>query len=331
MIRRGFTIIELLVSITVIGILMALLLPAVQMAREASRRAQCLNNLRQIGLAFHNYHGTHGQFPPTYVAVRHQILPQFVGIPGEVDDFNVHTYGEFLLPDLDQVPLYNRINFQQPYFAPIDLTSIGLSRYTADNQSAVATPLAVFLCPSSPRDENPHAFTLTELPMPIPGRYGGNDYGPSNGVKRGTGLMTFADPQAIDVANGILTNNHLHNGLVEATDGAASTALMWEIAGRPAVWNRGKREAASTTGGGGWADFVNAENWFGGSGPAGTGSGPCAINCTNRAETGVYSFHPGGINFLLCDGSARFLSENTSAQVFVNLVTCHGGVPVGDY
>jgi prepilin-type N-terminal cleavage/methylation domain-containing protein len=329
--RRAFTIIELLVSIAIIGILVALLLPAVQKARESARRAQCLNNLRQLGIAFHNYHSTHGQFPPTYVAVRQTILPKFLGIVGPVDDINIHTYGEFLLPELDQMPLYTALNFEQPYFAPIDLTGMGLPNYTADNQHIAATPLSIFVCPSTPRSGNTFSFTWAELSIPIPCQMGANDYGPSTGVMRGTGLLSFAEPQSGVTADGILTNNNPDDGMAEAIDGLSQTALMWEIAGRPAVWNRGKKDPAATTGGGGWTDIVNAENWFGGSAADGSGTGSCAVNCTNRAGTGTYSFHVGGINFLLCDGSARFLSENTSAQTFVNLVTRQGGVPVGEY
>jgi prepilin-type processing-associated H-X9-DG protein len=248
-----------------------------------------------------------------------------------VDDPNIHTYGEFLLPNLDQSPLFQAMDFSQPYFSPIDLTSRGLPNYTVDNQRISAVPLAVFRCPSTPREADVFSFNSEELGFPVPCRLGANDYGPSCGVMRGTGLMSFAEPQASTIANGILTNNNPHDGIIEARDGLSSTALMWEIAGRPIVWNRGKRDPSATTKGGGWTDISNAENWFGGSSPDGSMSGSCAINCTNRAEAGVYSFHTGGINFLLCDGSARFLSENTSAQTFVNLVTCEGGAPVGDY
>jgi prepilin-type N-terminal cleavage/methylation domain-containing protein/prepilin-type processing-associated H-X9-DG protein len=329
--RRGFTIVELLVSIAVIGILMALLLPAVQRAREAARRAACLNNLRQMGIAFHTYHDTHHQFPPTYVAVRNSRLPIFLGIPGKVDDANIHTYSEFLLPNLDQAPLYQKIDFTQPYFSPIDMTPMGLPNYTADNQSVAAVPLAIFRCPSTPRDADVFSFTWTEIAVPVPCRMGANDYGPSCGVMRGTGLANMAEPQATIISNGILTNNNPSDGIVEARDGLSTTALMWEIAGRPTLWKRGKRDPDVQAKGGGWTDIANAENWFGGSSPDGASSGSCAINCTNQGEGGVYSFHPGGINFLLCDGSARFLSENTSPQVFVNLVTCEGGVPVGEF
>ncbi len=324
--RRGFTLIELLVAIAIIAVLIALLLPAVQSAREASRRAQCLNNLRQLGQAFHNYHSTYQQFPPSYVAVHKTILPTALGVAGKYDDANIHTYGEFLLPDLDQGNIYNNLNFQAPYFSPIDMTSIGLKNYTADNRQWVQSPIAVFQCPSAPRSTTSFDYTWTDLAMPVPCRYGATDYGPSNGVTRGSPLQTFSQHSAATILDGILSNNFPNNGLRDVTDGVSSTALMWEIAARPNVWIRGKLQPNAQTGGGGWTDILNAENWFGGTAPNG-----CAINCSNQAETGVYSFHTGGVNFLLCDGSARFLSENSSLLLFVNLVTYDDGEVIGDY
>ena len=103
-------------AIAIIGVLVALLLPAVQASREAARRTQCKSNLRQLGIAFHSYADVARQLPPTYVAVRNSILPQFLGIQGQYDDANIHTYGEFLLPLLEQNAIYKRIDFTQPYF-----------------------------------------------------------------------------------------------------------------------------------------------------------------------------------------------------------------------
>jgi len=326
--RRAFTLIEVLVTISILSILIALLLPAVQAARETARRSQCTNNLRQLGMAFHQYHDVARQFPPPYVAVRDTILPSFLAIKGPYDDANIHTYGEFLLPYIEQENIYKGIAFTQPYFAPVNLSSIGLANYTVNNQAVVAVPLTLFLCPSSPtRQANPFTFTWTDLPMPITYKAGGNDYGPSNGIATG-GLLQLAPTQGGGVANGVMSDNDPSTRFRDVTDGTSQTALMWEIAGRPALYQAGKK-VAGTTGGGGWADILNAENWFRGSSSSGaTISGPCAINCTNAAEGGVYSFHPNGVNLLLTDGSVQFLSENTDIGIFVSLVTIQGGTYV---
>ena len=124
--RRAFTIVGALVSIAVIGVLVALLLPAVQSARETARRLQCTNNLKRLGVAFHSYHDAMRQFPPAYVAVYDVILPNWLGIKGAYDDINVHTYGDFLLPFFEQGSIIRGIDFRQPYFAPVDVSSMGL-------------------------------------------------------------------------------------------------------------------------------------------------------------------------------------------------------------
>ncbi len=157
MVRRcGFTVVELLVTIGIIGVLVALTLPAVQGAREAARRAQCINNLKQLGHAFHSYHDAMRQFPPPYVAVRNKVLPKFLSVKGKYDDANIHTYGEFVLPYLEATNLFKRIDFKEPYFAPSNLSSIGLENYKANNQASVAVSLSTYLCPSSPsRSANP--------------------------------------------------------------------------------------------------------------------------------------------------------------------------------
>jgi prepilin-type N-terminal cleavage/methylation domain-containing protein/prepilin-type processing-associated H-X9-DG protein len=327
----GFTLIEVLVCIGIIGILVALILPAVQASREAARRTQCRNNLRQLGVAFTNYTDTARQLPPTYVAVRNTILPHFLGIQGQYDDVNIHTYGEFILPFLEQSAIYKQIDFTQPYFAPVDLTGIGLPNYTGNNQAAVAQPILTFLCPSSPRGANPYNGVWKDLGVPVPFRVGGNDYGPSNGVARVPGgLLDYAPLQAGTPIEGIMSNNLPSTKFRDNTDGTSQTALMWEIAGRPDLYQWNKK--VGTTNGGGWTDILNAENWFQGSNPDGTGTaGPCAINCTNAAETGVYSFHPGGVHVLLVDGSVHFLAENADVGIFVALVTMQGGTYVAPF
>jgi prepilin-type N-terminal cleavage/methylation domain-containing protein/prepilin-type processing-associated H-X9-DG protein len=329
--RPGFTLIELGVAIAVTGLLVALLLPAVQAAREAARRTQCTNNLRQIGLAFHNYYDAFRQLPPAYVGSHSKILPWWFGIESTYDDANVHTYGEFLLPFLEQSAVSQRVDFTQPVFSPANLTPIGLPDYTAPNQSAVAVVLPGFLCPSTPQRANPFTFIWADLGTPISARVGATDYGPSNGVSRGGGLLSYVNftfPGR--VADGVLSGNNLSPRFSDITEGTSNAALMWEIAGRPDRYNLGVK--VGTTTGGGWSEVDNAGNWFHGSTPDGSSSpGPCAINCTNARETGVYSFHPGGVNLLLADGSVQFLNENVNIQIFVDLVIIQDGVQVSAF
>jgi prepilin-type N-terminal cleavage/methylation domain-containing protein len=144
--KTGFTLVELLVVIAIIGILVALLLPAVQAARESARRTQCTNNLVQLGVAFHNYHDTHGVFPPSYVS-----QPGGGGLNGAPDPATRDAgpgwaWGTLLLPYLEKAPLHDRFDFSRPCWDP------------ANAEPARAT-LDEFLCPS--------ATGPTEQPFPV--------------------------------------------------------------------------------------------------------------------------------------------------------------------
>ncbi len=133
--RRGFTLVELLVVIAIIGILVALLLPAVQAAREAARRMQCSNNLKQIGLALHNYHDANNTFPMAY----------FVYIDPAHNNINIGTWGVMTLPFLEQLPLYDKYNPKVPAaneFGPAGQANVAI----------IQTPLPAFICPSAPGD-----------------------------------------------------------------------------------------------------------------------------------------------------------------------------------
>ena len=127
--RRGFTLIELLVVIAMIAILVGLLLPAVQAVREAARRAQCSNNLKQIGLAMHNYHGSRNTFPPGYVTAVSATAPGAELGPG-------WGWGALILAELEQKPIYDGVNFN------LQLTDPG-------SQTVRTTNISVYLCPSN--------------------------------------------------------------------------------------------------------------------------------------------------------------------------------------
>ncbi len=328
--RLGLTLVELIVVMAVVTILVLFLLPAVNAVREAARRTQCRNNLHQLGIAFHSYHEQFNQLPPVYVAVRNttgpSVLPPFLGVPGEQDDINFHSYAEFLLPHTEHAAIYNRIDFSAPSFSPVDLTAIGLPKYTADNRSVIATALPLFTCPSTPRVANPDTVIWDDIAVPIEYRNGGNDYGPSSGVNNP--LKSLAPKQATQLGEGALSNNHINLAFKHILDGQSNTALLWEIAGRPQLYENGNAIGGGVANGGGWSDVLNAENWFTGNT---SGGGTCAINCTNQPESGTYSFHPGGVHVLLCDGSVHFVSESTSPDVFVGLVTYQGATIVPQF
>src|SRR5579862_6692166 len=136
--RKGFTLIELLVVIAIIAVLIALLLPAVQAAREAARRTQCRNNLKQIGLAAHNYHDVNKMFPLgiTWLFTNATMNPFFCccGTCGyDHTDFNVHVWAERLLAFMEATTTYNRICMNAPIFSPANLSGFGGATYTVLN------------------------------------------------------------------------------------------------------------------------------------------------------------------------------------------------------
>ena len=325
-----------------IALLAALLVPAVQNSREAMRRLQCLNNLKQLGLAFQNYHSVYDQLTPVMTV---QMKPY---------DPNIHLWGEFLLPYIDLQLIYQKIDFSEPFYAPEDLTSIGFPNYQSNNQSVLKTHLPVHVCPSTPRNQTVYDFTnqpsayhpiLAPITIPITWSTGSTDYAPCGEIRRGLFRLAASLDGITNISSdgvkGVLRLRSGSFGFRDITDGLSQTLILGEMSGRNDLYRIGQLIPNGVNRSGGWADFYNSIMHFAGSNYDGTGDhdpnwdhnngGPCAINCTNEDDAGFYSFHPGGVNILMCDGSTRFLSDRISVATFMRLITPQGGIPLGEF
>ncbi|WP_397569207.1 DUF1559 domain-containing protein [Schlesneria sp. T3-172] len=344
--KRGFTLIELLVVIAIIAVLIALLLPAVQQAREAARRTQCKNNLKQMGLAFHNYHDVYGQFP----------LPAILSIDvssGSLRFGQTIGWGTSILPYLDQAPVFNLYN-------------VGVSVYDPVNAAAIASPLKAFVCPSTPRNGTTTTYSIpsgTVLASGYPGTAqtynftgGASDYLVPSGVRGVFSNLAYQGTSYTGDRSGYATwsisvrpfelgysSGGRPGRIANITDGSSNTALIFENAARNTLYRRGKAigssdpEAAAIgiSGGGAWADAVfSGDIWINGTGYNGEllgDGGPCAINCSNRAHSGMYSFHVGGAHTLMADGAVRFVNENTAALIIASIITAQRGEILGEF
>lgn len=341
--KRGFTLIELLVVIAIIAVLIALLLPAVQQAREAARRTQCKNNMKQLGLAFHNYHDTAGQFPRCSIIT--------VSVASGLRFGQTMSWGTAILPYLDQTPVYNLYN-------------ASLSCYDPTNAAAVATPIKAFQCPSTPRSGNtitytiPAGTTLAAGYPPTGTAYtlvgGANDYLVPSGVRGDFSNLAYAGmaspPSRSAYSTWAVTIRELPASsdggkagrIGDLLDGSSNTAIILESAGRNQLYRRARPAsgdaesvATSLSGGGSWSDApFHGDLWINGTGyngVLGTDGGPCAVNCSNGSHAGWYSFHTGGAHTLMGDGSVRFLNENTSAYIIAALITSQGSEVIGEF
>ncbi len=324
---RGFTLIELLVVIAIIAILIALLLPAVQQAREAARRTQCKNNLKQIGLALHNYESTFGMFPPSRINITTPVFQQ--------------SWNVMILPYLEQAPMYQQYNFN-------------INWYAVANDPITTTQLPAFVCPSTPGSRTTPTQVLydgitatSRTGTPI---WGYNDYGSINAVRNAFIVASGLPSINARDAMGGLGRGPGGTKIRDITDGTSNTMLIAEDAGRPNQYIRNRKATNPRVGniafgtqfvadGWGWADINNGFSVDGAntaglqnntsSSGATTIVGNCTMNCTNDSE--MYSFHTGGVQTVLADGSVRFLSENMSGATLVGLITLSGGEVVGEF
>ncbi|OJW19391.1 MAG: prepilin-type N-terminal cleavage/methylation domain-containing protein [Planctomycetales bacterium 71-10] len=303
---RGFTLIELLVVIAIIAVLIALLLPAVQAAREAARRAQCANNLKQIGLALHNYNDAHGVFPPGYTS----FYKKDSGDAGTAEDDIGPGWGwaSFILPQIEQRAVFDAINFNFTLTQP-------------HNTTIQTMRIAAYLCPSdSPpltvpvRDETNTQTMYTVGSANYVGMFGVGEIG--DGPGRGAGMF--------------FRNSKLPFAAV--TDGTSNTIAVSERSHNLSyvTWTGravgGWLFTTSSVEGGTDKFKVDPEEAFTMIlGPAGTEDGARTPNDQEAHVEDYWSYHPGGVNALMVDGSVRFIKSSISPVNWQTLATRAGG------
>jgi prepilin-type N-terminal cleavage/methylation domain-containing protein/prepilin-type processing-associated H-X9-DG protein len=315
--QPGFTLVELLVVIAIIGVLVALLLPAVQAARESARRMQCTNQMKQLGLALHNFHDVNKVFPPS--------IDELTASPSTSTLWKA-SWVPYILPYIEQQSLFQLYRFDRDW------------QDTATNDNANTGPtkknIPGFLCPSAPnRNTRPAASnrglidyaatTEREYPNPFLGALQASAVQQSDpnfiGVL-GHNVLLSVNPLAVRLAN---------RRMASITDGTSNTFIIAECAGRNTYWWMGKRQA-TTISNGPWANPA-AKIQIGGCDPTNANypvntnnvAGPRAVNCINSKE--IYAFHPSGANVCFADGSVRHVPANLDLNVAYALLTRERG------
>ena len=358
--RRAFTLIELLVVIAIIGVLVGLLLPAVQSVREAGQRAQCINNLKQIGLALHNYHDSQDVFPSGYIDGD---TP-----PANTPDMDMGPgwcWAFFLLPYLEQGNLYNQIQsdlkFNTPFTPP---DSTGMQSLLSPNTMALCqTPLKVYQCPSDPYQQscvlnfwdtttgtyNSNAISITMAHSNYVGCSGWEEcYNNAGGAATLSGGADNLSGGTGKAGDGLFYRNS-RNTCASVTDGLSNTIFVGERSSNhsPSTWTAAVRLAMCPA----WmATTPNTVPYT----PPTQASASLAYSYADYGEALVlahcnathlpssdtpfydpdtfYSMHAGkGANFVFGDGSVHFLGGNIDPNTYQHLATIAGGEVANDW
>ncbi len=323
--RIGFTLIELLVVIAIIAVLIALLLPAVQSAREAARRMQCTNNLKQIGLGLHNYHSGWNTFPVGFLYAYSGVLPNSSPL-----QYRWSALAQ-MAPQLEQANLFNALNFNFPVAHQPTSSGALFWPYFPANTTVMATTVALFLCPSDGAPAPTAGSGPTNYAFCSGNGSGGGDATGANGV------FILGPPQSV----------------ATVTDGTSMTAAASEqllgIAGPysqttpipvPMPWQRAMSrvvagpltDQACAVSGDGWLLNKGAGWWDGNYQNAlynhyltPNANRPDCIVYHNPGWKAARSFHPSGVNLLYCDGHAAFIKDSIGFPTWQAVSTRSGG------
>ncbi len=311
--RRGFTLIELLVVIAIIAVLVSLLLPAVQQAREAARRSQCKNNLKQIGLALHNYEGSFRVFPPSSTSTFGKGVWNWPGAGISDPNIHLHSFASLILPNIDGSNLYNNINYNVSALAPA-------------NQSIASQIIQTYICPSYP------STTYYSTDPEYVTQVGYSQFAIRNYVA--LGAISVVGLSGATPAEGIMYPGS-RTRFGDITDGSSNTILVAETReANAAVWIDGSSAAV-------------AARWFNPAAPA-TANPPfsgttCSINYTPYFTNlygptaaigqlyGPSSLHAGGCHHVLGDGSVRFITQSINVLTYDALTSRRGGEVIGEF
>ena len=304
--RSAFTLIELLVVIAIIAILIALLLPAVQQAREAARRTQCKNNLKQIGLAIHNYESTHRVLPPSSTSGFGRGVWLYPGSGPSDPDVHLHSFASLILPYLDAANLYDQIDYHVSALDPV-------------NQDSASQILPFYRCPSY------DGLSYSDDPFYVT-TVGYDRFAIRNYVA--LGARTVVGLSGAIPAEGVMYPGS-RSTFKNITDGATNTLMIAETREeKAAVWIDGTSAAVAAR----WMQplpptfagdsvSINYEPYFQG------GVFPDSIG----QNWGPSSLHTGGAYHLLCDGSVHFLSDSLDVNLYDALVSRNDGEVVGEF